>query len=77
MDVSESIVSILRGGEGWDNIYDKISNFKEHLDLKEGSVAEERVEFGWLLWNSDHKTQLQHRVINLFRHIAYDPRFYF
>ncbi|KAH6798252.1 hypothetical protein C2S52_022806 [Perilla frutescens var. hirtella] len=67
----EGVLSILRGGEGWDEEYSSISEFKHHL--KEASLAEEKVEErswdeGWILRNGYDSNNT--KIITLLKRIA-------
>lgn len=64
-EYEERVVSILRGGEGYDEKYCTISEFKQHLN--EAGLAHKQVNNGWVLW---HRSKLRHKVITLLKHIA-------
>lgn len=66
----EHVLSIVNGGDGWNDLYSSISEFKQHLNGG-AALVEEELKHGWLLrHHSSNTSQLQYKIIALFKHIA-------
>ncbi|XP_057801122.1 protein NLP6-like isoform X5 [Salvia miltiorrhiza] len=76
LQYKEGVLSILKGGMGWYDSYDEISEFKQHLHQEEVGLAHEKLKYGWVLYETEQRQysyytrQLQDKIIKLLKHMA-------